>query len=401
MKERKGLIEVNMKSIPVRLLKPGVTFTKPVYIDERNILVQAGVPIQQKDLDDLNEWKVESVLTEGVPGFTAENEYSPVPETTQQKTVSPFSLSEIQENKGAYRIYLSLVERLQAVFNKIQAAGKVKMDNGIINEISVSLLQAVRNQRDRFVGFILGSEVKGNEIAKSSVNTAILASLAAQELRLPQHKILYLITGALLHDSGMLRLPKEILNKRGRLSEEENRLMKSHPLLAYQIAVKELSYPDEVGKIVLQHHERWDGGGYPGKLSGEIIDTGAQIVSVADAFEAMVSFKPYRSPMLGHQAMKNLLADNSRRFNPEVLKAFILTMGIHPIGSIVQLNNGVIARVTEPRANAPMRPKIQMLIDENDKTPPDNESIFIDLLVHKNLYITKAMDLKELSVSDA
>jgi len=78
----------------------------------------------------------------------------------------------------------------------------------------------------------------------------------------------------------------------------------------------------------------------------------------------MVSQKAYRNSLTGYQAMKNLLADNSRCFDPGVLKTFILIMGIHPIGSIVLLNNGTTARVMETRSDAPLRPKVQVLIDE-------------------------------------
>ncbi|MCL2127937.1 MAG: HD domain-containing protein, partial [Treponema sp.] len=207
---------------------------------------------------------------------------------------------------------------------------------------------------------------------------------------------LYIIIGSLLHDAGMLRLPKEIMEKRGGLTETERQRMRSHPLFSQRMVTKEMNYPEEVGEIVLQHHERWDGEGYPYHFPGEKIDIGARIVSIADAFEAMVSPKPYRNSIVGYQAMKNLLADNSRRFDPDILKAFILTMGIYPIGSIVLLNNGVIARVSEARANAPLRPRIQIIIDEYKKIYKNEEGIIIDLLIEKNLYITKAMETSEL-----
>jgi HD-GYP domain-containing protein (c-di-GMP phosphodiesterase class II) len=143
--------------------------------------------------------------------------------------------------------------------------------------------------------------------------------------------------------------------------------MRAHPLLSYRIITKELQYPDDVGLVGLQHHERWDGGGYPRKSSGVDIDILARIVSVADAFEAMVSQKPYRNSMIGYAAMKNLLSDNARRFDPEVLKAFIRSMGIYPIGSLVLLNNAAIARVLETHADAPLRPKIKIIVDEFGK----------------------------------
>jgi HD-GYP domain-containing protein (c-di-GMP phosphodiesterase class II) len=173
--------------------------------------------------------------------------------------------------------------------------------------------------------------------------------------------------------------------------------MQQHPLYTYKIVSKEFLYPEEVGLIVLQHHERWDGEGYPRRISGNAIDLGARIVSVADAFEAMVSQKSYRNSMMGYQAMKNLLSDNSRRFDPDVLKAFIQTMGIYPIGSIILLNNGALARVIEVHGEAPLRPRIRVLIDEFGKAFKQDEGDLIDLLTEKSLFIAKALDPKELA----
>jgi HD-GYP domain-containing protein (c-di-GMP phosphodiesterase class II) len=232
-------------------------------------------------------------------------------------------------------------------------------------------------------------------MAKSSVNAAILSALIAKELKLPNHKVIQIISAALIHDIGMLRLPKDILDKRGGLSNAEMQRMQAHPLYANKIIIKELLYPEEIGVIALQHHERWDGEGYPRRLAGTAIELGARIVSVADAFEAMVSQKPYRNSMMGYQAIKNLLSDNSRRFDPDVLRAFIQTMGIYPIGSIILLNNGALARVTEVNGSAPLRPKIKIIIDEFGKMFKQDEGESIDLLIEKGLFIARAVDRKE------
>jgi HD-GYP domain-containing protein (c-di-GMP phosphodiesterase class II) len=308
---------------------------------------------------------------------------------------SILSLSDVQENKGAYRVYTSLIQKMNTVLLGISNNASIIGKNKITNEISVPLLQAVRGMRKQLIGFILGGEVKGFEMAKSSVNSAILSALSALEIDLPENRILNIINGALLHDAGMLRLPKEVTEKRGGLTEAERHLILSHPVLAHKIVVKELHFLDDVGNIVLQHHERWDGEGYPNHIAGDYIDMGARIVSIADAFEAMVSPKPYRNSITGNQAVKNLLADNSRRFDPTILKAFVLIMGIYPIGSIVRLNNGAVARISEVRAIAPLRPKVQIIVDQTNKIYRNEQGEFLDLLTEKSLYIAKAMDTKD------
>ena len=392
-----------MKKILVKDLKEGSVFSAPVYIEGNSLLVPAGVAVRKKDIARLNSWGIEAVETDGEPVAAGKTQSGSKSAEQDQKSAKKssniISLTDVQENKGAYRSYLELIERLDEICNNI-AAG-VSMEARSIDNITGRLLQAVREQRNSFIGYILGGEIKGHGMAKNLVNTAILSALIAMELKMPNHKILQVVTGALLHDVGMLRMPKEIVEKKGGLSEAELQRIQAHTLYTYKIVNKELLYPEEVGIIVLQHHERWDGEGYPRRISGTAIDLGARIVSVADAFEAMVSLKPYRNPMMGYQAMKNLLSDNLRRFDPDVIKAFIQTMGIYPIGSIILLNNGAMARVIEVQASAPLRPTIRILADEFGKVFKKDEGDLIDLLVEKSLFIARAVDPKEIAGKDA
>ena len=413
-----------MKKIPVITLQPGMIFSEAVYIDGDNILVPAGVPLRKKDIARLKSWGMETVETNGeiqaaepapAAGKKEAAKDSPAPKKAASKdrpaseatiphnikkaAAGMLTLTEVQENKGAYRTYMSIIEKLDAIFNNI--ANGVDIEARSIDNISTQTLRGIHEHQDSYIGYILGGEVSGHEMAKSSVNAAILSALIAHELKFPNHKILQVVTGALLHDIGMFRLPPEIIGKKGGLSEGELQRMKNHPLYSHKIVSKELLYPEEVGLIALQHHERWDGEGYPRQISGTAIDMGARIVSVADAFEAMVSQKPYRNSMVGYQAMKNLLSDNSRRFDPDVLKAFIQTMGIYPIGSIVLLNNGALTRVIENHGDAPLRPKIQVLIDEFGKVFKNEEGDILDLLAEKSLFIAKAVDPKEFAKKHA
>ena len=393
-----------MKKVLVRNLKEGDIFSQPVFVEGDSVFVPAGIAIRKKDIERLNTWGVEAVETEGEPVLASQKSDAaktpPAPAGAAKPAAKPLlepqdaaPKQESHETDKAYNTYIELIERLDEICSNV--ASGIAVEARSIDNISGRLLQAVRDQRNSFIGYILGGEKKGHGMAKNLVNTAILSALMAMELKLPNHKVLQIVTGALLHDVGMLRLPKEIVEKKGGLSPAELQRIQAHTLYTYKIVNKELLYPEDVGLIVLQHHERWDGEGYPRRIAGEDIDLGARIVSAADAFEAMVSQKPYRNPMMGYQAMKNLLSDNLRRFDPNVIKAFIQTMGIYPIGSIVLLNNGALARVVDVQASAPLRPSIRILADEFGQVFKNDEGELLDLLVEKSLFIAKAVEPKD------
>ena len=397
-----------MNTIYTDDLRPGQVFSAPVYSEGKNLLVAAHVPLRQKDIDLLVSWGIDTVKTEGAliedqieeiieeaeEAEAVEEIVEEIPEeifsAPESKRTIEFSIKDVRQNSGPYRAYKNLIEKLSSAFTGIKSGIDIEMR--AIDNICVQLLQDLRENPDSFIGFILGGEVTGHELAKSSVNTAILSALTAQALNLPNHKIHNIVAGALLHDIGMLRLSKGITEKKGGLSDAELEQIKSHITHTSKIVTKELFGPNEVNLIAIQHHERWDGKGYPDHLLGPAIDIGARIVSVADAFEAMVSKKSYRNSMIGYQAIKNLLADNSRRFDPAVIMAFTKIMGIYPIGSIVKLNDGSVARVVSVHTNAPLRPVVQMLMDEGGTVAVPGKVMTIDLLTERTLFIKEAID---------
>jgi len=422
-------------------LKPGQIFSEPVYSYEQYLLVPQLLPIRQREIDLLVSCGIKFVSTEGYilepeekfqepleefqpPDLTDDQflqpeqpQFQPDQPSDQlqpdqmndqlqpsdqpqlqsddqpKKSMSIFSISAVYENSSQYRAYKNLIDKLSAVFTSINSAINIEMR--AIDNITIQLLQDLWNYHDNFIEFILGGEVTGHELAKSSVNTAILSALTANELKLSDHKIHNVVSGALLHDVGMLRLSKGITEKRGGLSEAELEQIKSHPLHTSKIVTGELFGPKEVNLIALQHHERWDGNGYPDKLSGEAIDIGARIVSIADAFEAMVSKKSYRNSIIGYQAIKNLMADNARRFDPAVIIAFTKIIGIYPIGSIVRFNDSSIGRVISLNTGTPVRPVVQMLMDNNGEVLDMEKPTIVNLLNVKTLFIKEAIDPAE------
>lgn len=399
------------KKYSIDRISPGSSFSEDAYSEGDILFASAGIPVKAKDIEGLKRWGISSVYSEGTL-IEAEQPDSSKAEAdvSARKTAFKHTIN-FEDKEGLapslakasgffsdsalFTAYSDLVGRLKSIMNSIAANAKVETKT--VDKLAQDLLQLVREKGSALVSGILSMDARGYDLARAGVNCAILSVIVGQTLKLPAHRLIHLSAGALLHDTGMLRIPDSITKKRGALSPEEAQKMRAHPIISYRIITKELMYPEDVGLIALQHHERWDGDGYPRKGTGQDIDILARIVSVADAFEAMISQKPYRNSMMGYTAMKNLLSDNSRRFDPDILKAFVRSMGIYPIGSTVVLNNAAIARVTESHADAPLRPKLKIIVDEFGKHYKDESGDSVDLLSEKTLFIARALDPRELA----
>jgi PAS domain S-box-containing protein len=149
-----------------------------------------------------------------------------------------------------------------------------------------------------------------------------LAHAIAQEMGLPAAQIDAIILAATIHDIGKLFVPAEILNKPGKISDNEYKLIKTHPQIGYDI-IKEIEFTWPIAEIILQHHERLDGSGYPNKMAGDYILLEARIIGVADVVEAMASHRPYR-PALGiEKALEEISRNQGILYDPVVVDVCI------------------------------------------------------------------------------
>ncbi len=372
-----------MKSIKTSDLKDGMKFDKPVFVDGENVFVPAGIPIRQKDIDRLVRWEIADVQTEGE--LVRDVKDGP------KKLGEPIDISVFKDLTGdkksldAYLKAIEEYEQLSAAVVEGREPERAKID-AVVN----LLLDRIKESRNEMIQLILMGGKTDRKNSASAVNVTILATIIGMVLRFTSHRLIQLTTAAFLHDVGMLKISKEILAKKEKLSQEELNQIRTHPIHSYRMIAKELKYPEEVGIIVLQHHERWDGLGYPRRIHGEDINIASRVIAVADAYIAMINERPYRNSMIGYSAMKAVLNDNGRHFDPKILKAFLESMGIYPIGSVVQLNNSAIGKVVEIHSEAPLRPVIELIIDEFSNNVTEKDTI--DLLVKKNLFIVKAVD---------
>ena len=164
------------------------------------------------------------------------------------------------------------------------------------------------------------TEIRDPYTAGHQMRVAELASAIAEELRLPAETLESIQVSSMVHDIGKLGVPAEILSKPSRLSETEYHLIQEHVQTAYDI-LRPIEFPWPIAQIVLQHHERMDGSGYPNGLKGEEILLEARMLAVADVVEAMSSHRPYR-PALGiDKALEEITKNKGRLYDPKVVDA--------------------------------------------------------------------------------
>lgn len=375
-----------MRNIRVSELRAGLRFDKPVYVDDENLFVPENVEIKQKDIDRLKKWGIDAVRTDGRP--MKELPSAKKNSFLQQAFNAP-------DRQQVMQSYSKLAGELQQIFTRVQAKESVRSVE--VDDLVDRLMTLLDERQNDVVELILYGLQGESGFIENALNCAVLATLVGHNLNMVQHKLLQLSTAALLHDVGMLRIPASVRQKKGELTPEEIQTIRSHPIHSYRIITKEMKFAEDIGVAALQHQERWDGGGYPRQISGTNIIPSARIVAVVDAFEAMVSKRPYRSPMIGYAAIRAILRDNARRFDPDVIKIFIRTMGIYPIGSVVLLNNSSIGRVVDVNNAAPLRPRVKVMIDASGREFARDEGEVIDLAADKQIFIARAVDPKELA----
>ena len=165
-------------------------------------------------------------------------------------------------------------------------------------------------------------DAKSPWTAGHSERVTKLALQIAQELGFPAEEIEILHRGGLLHDIGKIGVPASILDKPGKLSDEEYQIICEHPRKGARILEPINAYTDVIG-LVLHHHERFDGKGYPDHLAGENISLGARILAVADVFDALISDRPYRAGMKLEKVLEIIEDEKGKQFDPRVVQAFL------------------------------------------------------------------------------
>lgn len=219
---------------------------------------------------------------------------------------------------------------------------------------------------------------------KHSVNVALLSYVIGKAMNFKGEKLRRLVLSALIHDIGKLDIPDEVLNKPGPLTPEEYEMIKTHPAKGVGRSW-DLLLPENVLLAILQHHERWNGSGYPQGLVGDKILLSAQIMAVADVFDALITDRAYHAALPPYHALDILFKGANTDFSPEVLQALLCSIQLYPPGSMVLLNSGEVGVVLRFSHLNLTQPRIKLLFDASGNTL-DQEPI-IDLTQDSSRFV--------------
>ena len=210
-----------------------------------------------------------------------------------------------------------------------------------------------------------------------SVATAAWAVTLGRHLGFDRATLDNLAMGGALLDVGKSKLPLELFQKAGRLSESEIQLMQRHVGLGLDIIRATPDINSDIQAMVECHHERFDGSGYPGRLAGQDIPMVGQIAGLVDCFDAMTTRRPYAEALSPYDSIRELLGLGDKLFQRELIEQFVQAMGMFPAATLVELSNGRVGVVVEQNRVRRLRPKIMILLDA-EKQPIQGEQV-VDL----------------------
>ena len=193
-----------------------------------------------------------------------------------------------------------------------------------------------------------------------SVAVSALMAALAKQLNLDEAQVRSAAKAGLLHDMGKAVMPLQILNKPGKLTEDEFAVIRTHPRHGHALLLAGESADHAVLDVCLHHHEKMDGSGYPDQLSGDQISLFARMGAVCDVYDAITSNRPYKQGWDPAESIAKMAGWSKGHFDPLIFKAFVTSLGIYPVGSLVRLKSGLLAVVTQQKEQALTSPEVKV-----------------------------------------
>ena len=285
--------------------------------------------------------------------------------------IQPFGFTEEMDpariRQNAKRVYAKSITHLREVFKKQEQEKRIGL------RTTRRLIQTIIDNIMHDESFMIGlTNVQNYDeyTLNHSTNVAILSICFGRRLGLEKKELVDLGISSFFHDIGKLEIPKEILEKEGKLDENERALIEKHPYhgAGKLILLKELSYlPVRALYVALEHHLWSNLSGYPKSWKRDAVDLYSRIVKINDVFDALTTVRPYRKRAFTRdEAMSIILETSGTEFDPILLKVFANMMGVYPIGTLVALNTDELGIVVETNSDTAfmLRPKVKLVTDE-------------------------------------
>ena len=249
---------------------------------------------------------------------------------------------------------------LEAAFQLVQSGHAVPAED--IGQAVDQMVESIHLAPDAML-WLVRLKSRHDYAYRHSIAGAVYAIAFARQLGYPKGDMRIIGMAALLKDLGNLRLPPGLLGKDQPLTPMELAVLKGHVAHSVQIVRAIRGLPGAVVKLIAQHHEHYDGNGYPRGLKGEAIDHRAALIGLADAYSAMILPRPYAEALSSHDAIGRLLQQAGRQFHPGLAGRFGQSIGIYPVGALVELNSGEVAIVVAQYRTQRLRPRLMVVLD--------------------------------------
>lgn len=330
-----------MRKIHISVLQPGMRVGRALYNSSGQLLLSAGTVLTRKTIARLEMAAVPAVYIED--GFLKD----------------PAIVDVVSEE-----IRVQVVHQVRELFVEAAVAGTgraIVTINEIKETVSEIVDQLLKNQDVVFN--LVDIRAIDDYTFGHSVNVSLLSLLTGITLGYDREELLALGMGALLHDLGKVVIPDFILNKPDKLSPEEFALVREHPEHGFRMLLQIPRVSTTSALIALQHHERYQGQGYPRGLRGDEIHEFAVICGVADVFDALVADRVYRRAYPVHEAYELIAGSGNFLFDHRIVQAFLQNVAAYPVGTLVRLSTGETGVVVETKRGMALYPKVRILFD--------------------------------------
>lgn len=342
-----------MRFIPIDFVHEGMMLSKPLYGDYGSLLLGHGSILINSYIKKIKEL--------GYNGVYIDDEIS---KGIEVKNLISDNLKN-QSVQTLKKMYINASQSQNSKF--IDESAKIEeIVDRIVDEISGNELVMVN---------LIDLKIFDDYTYYHSVSVTTLAIVLGMAIPLSKNELYELGMAAILHDIGKLFVDKIILDKKEKLTDEEFAEMKKHPYLGYRFLKDNVNIPTKSSVAILQHHEKFNGKGYPNGMSGNDIGLYGRILSVVDVYDALTSDRCYRKALLPSEAMEYLMGNGGIMFDSEIVKLFYMKIAPYPIGTLVKLSNGDFGIVRENFENHGLRPMIELIDIDTKKS----KNILLDL----------------------